>query len=105
VHRIFLTPLWLGEFIDDERVVETQTGRYSAEDQLNSLRGGWDGLLESLEERYAVGSRTAHEGSSSDERHPKSIPAIAAAIDDITHEPTDHDYPLWRVRCEVNSHQ
>jgi len=91
----------LDGFLEGDTVVESQhtpTGPMLPNDvEENSNRGGWTSLVASIEQRYASGGGTIHRIA----EHLGIEPAIAAAIDNITCQPTDGDYPLWAFRCKV----
>ena len=95
------------DFFEDEPTAGTGyiAWRHFADPDENLNEEGWSNLVASLEERFASGSgKTQHttEGNHRNERPLASDPAFATCIDKITRLPTEEDYPLWRVRCQVN---
>jgi hypothetical protein len=101
--QVYIIPSYselLGGFLEDDTVVGTIPAGVSLSGDIdeNSNREGWTGLVASIKERYAPGSGPTHRIAEGDL---DIEPAIAAAVHNITCQPTDDDYPLWRVRCKV----
>jgi hypothetical protein len=72
----------------------------------NSAQGGLSDLIASLEERFASGRgnsshRNEHLLPSRKEDLLTIDPALATSIENVIRLPTEEDYPLWRLRCQV----
>jgi hypothetical protein len=67
----------------------------------NSRQEGWNDLVASIKEHHASRSGTTNRTLEGDLWEENLDPVILAVIQNITRQPADDDYAMWRVRCKV----
>ena len=84
-------------FLEADTVVGNSPVRRPPDIDENSRQEGWNDLVASIEERHTSRSGTTNRTLEGDLWEENLDPAILAVIQNITCQPADDDYAMWRV--------